>query len=176
MTKGLMAIMTSSAYILGHYVYEPGMLLCHFQFMALLGWPQCYYSPVVITNFLRECSVRSPGAGGGRIRTPPLPGPASNAYAARILADVKNCLDVQLGDRDRSGGHPDPLRPSASTCETASHRRRSSRTEGEGVGDQESRGSDGMRQPPCTGGNTWSDENISSSRAPAHRQVPLAFF
>ena len=123
--------------------------------------------------FLRECSVRSPGASGGRIRTPPLPGPGSNAYAARILADVKNCLDVQLGDRDRSGGHTDPLRPSAGTCETAGHRRHSSRTEGEGARDQDSRNSDGMRQPIY--GKTWNDENTSSSRAPAHRQVPLAF-
>ena len=118
--------------------------------------------------------MRSPGAGGSRIRTPPLPGPASNAYAARILADVKNCLDVH--DRDRSGGHPDPLRPSAGTCETAGHRRRSSRVEGEGVGDQDGRSSDGMRQPPCTDGKAWNDENISSSRAPAHRQVLHAFF
>lgn len=125
--------------------------------------------------FLRNCSVRSPGAGSGRIRTPPLPGPTSNAYAARILADVKNCLDVQLGDRDRSGGHPDPLRPSAGSCETDSHRRHSSRSEGEGVRDQDGRGSGGMRQPPCSDGKTWNDENISSSRAPAHRQVPLAF-
>ena len=130
---------------------------------------------MVITN-LRECSVRSPGAGGSRIRTPPLPGAASNAYAARILADVKNCLDVQLGDRDRSHGHPDPLRPSAGTCETAGHRRHSSRTEGEGMGDQGSRSSDGMRQPPCTDDKTWNDENISSIRAPAHRQVLHAFF
>ena len=119
--------------------------------------------------------MRSPGAGGGRIRTPPLPGSAANAYAAKILADVKNCLDVQLGDRDRSGGHHDPLRSSAGMCESAGHRRRSSRNEGEGVGDQESCGSDAVRQAPCTGGKSWPDENISSSRAPAQRQVPLAY-
>ena len=121
---------------------------------------------------LHACSVRSPGSNSGRMRAPPLPGPASNAFAAKILADVKNCLDTQLGEGDRRGGHPHPLRSTAGVCEPANHRRRSSRSEGEGVGDEVDRGCDGVRQPSCIAGKIWSnDENMFTSRAPAPRQV-----
>ncbi len=114
-------------------------------------------------------SVRSPNAGSGnRMRAPPLASPVTNAFAAKILADIKSCLTAERAEGGRTGDR------SEQCAGYPKHSRHRSVPSNENPGkDCDAGGSrDGRHPHASAAGGPWpADADAPDGHAAAPRQV-----
>jgi hypothetical protein len=113
--------------------------------------------------------MRSPNTGSGtRLRARPLASPVTNAFAAKILADVKSCLTADRAEGGRTGDRSEQC-----TGYPKHSRHRSVSGDGNDGADSDAGGSRDGRHPHAgAAGGPWpGDADAPDGHAAAPRQV-----